>query len=173
MWESLRIFKGEKESDVEKELNDVFNKSRRYRSRSRRNGAILIADSDDKIFNLLSFVVNRCNLDISIFHCKTLENAEGMINSMKAGKIRSIIVDNHLLESSGKQGEKFLNWLFEDKRNIPVWVNGKSDKYKDITEKLWIGFLDKTSMDEEDYFEAIGLPDVCSDCEIPLSFKIN
>lgn len=155
----------EKSDKLDRELSDYFKKTRRIKARFRKNGNIIIVDNDEKIFNLLKFVIAKCDLCIGIYYHKTIDNAYCMLRDMEDEEVKAVIIGSNLV--NGCKKDSLLCWIHENRPDIPVWVSGCSkEREKEIMGNcenvgvcgLKAGVFGENT-DLKEYLDALGFPD--------------
>lgn len=161
----MRLFRGNVEQsikDFDDGLEKYFSTSRKYRSRLRKGSIVLLDDNSD-LFDLFTFLNDKCGLDVGIVHIGEACCAKKAVEDIGPGNVKAVVIDENMLGKS-MNGDSFPSWLNKNFPRIPVWVVNCSQE-----KKVWIrrqtrkvGVLIK-GVSLLKVVEAVGYP---SECEV-------
>jgi hypothetical protein len=143
----------------DEELQRYFGASARYRAASRSGGIILIVDHDDRLFRLVTFLVEKTGIEVKVVQLDTPGDARKLIEEGGPSAVKAVILDADLLASTNGS---FNTWVQASGVDVPVFIKGSRDQV--ITFKA-SGFRFGVFIEQEttamDYAEALGFPERC------------
>jgi len=146
--------------DFDEGLEDYFSTSRKYRS-SLRRGSVVLLDGGDGLFKFLTFLADRCGLDVGVVHVKESKSAKNAIEDLDPFNVKALVMDSSMVGES-MNGDSITSWLAAEHPRIPVWVvnceSSKGDWIRSQTSK--VGVIDK-SVTMAILAKTIGFPDEC------------
>jgi hypothetical protein len=119
----MRLFRRSIESsikDLDDKIENYFATSRKYRS-TVRQGSIVLLDKGNGMYDFLSFLVDRCGLEIGLIHLKDASSAKRAIQNAGVENIKAVIIESDMIDESAN-GNSLPSWLEREHCKIPIWV---------------------------------------------------
>lgn len=140
--------------DFDEGLDSYFHAARKYRS-SLRRGSIVLLDGDERMFNLLTFLSDKCGMKVGVVHVRKSEEARKVVEDIDPLNVKAVLIDSSMLEDSRELGA----WLEEECPRVPVWVVNCEKEIKGKVSSRF-GIIDKSTPMSR-VVETIGFPHSC------------
>lgn len=149
---------GELMIEANRQLQEYFRKSRRYKI-MRRKGVILFVDDEPKQKTVLEYLLKSRNVDIPIIAVENIEEAKKEVKKRGKENIRVIIVDLSL-QDDDDSGEKFIDWIRENYKEVPFIVStGHIAKARELPRRIpGAEVFVKGMTPVEEFADALGIP---------------
>lgn len=140
--------------DLNENLDNYFHTSRKYRS-SLRRGSLILLDNNDRMFNLLRFLSNKCGMKAGVVHVKDSESARKAVEELSPLNVKAVLIDSSLADS------EFAEWIDRECPRIPVWVVNCETEIKNKVGGRF-GVIEKSTPMSR-VVETIGFPRECQE----------
>jgi len=164
--EDTNLFRaGEMMVEANRQLQNYFRKSRRYKI-LKRKGIILFVDDEPKQVTILEYLLKSRHADIPVVAVDTIEEAKKEIERRGKDDIRVIIIDLSL--ENGESGENLIDWIRTNCREVPFIVStGHINKARELPRRIpGAEVFIKGQTPVEEFADALGLPRIESNKEI-------
>ena len=154
----LRI--SEMMQEANRQLQDYFRKSRRFRI-NRRKGAIIFIDDEPKQVTVLEYLLKTRGINIPVVSFINIDDAKKFIEQNGSEAIRAVILDLNF-DTGAENGESMIQWIEDRYNEIPFIIStGYEKEARKIAKRIpGLEVMIKGQTSIEEFSDILGIPNI-------------